>query len=194
LTFKNLLLASSSRYRRELLARLGLPFDCCSPSVDEGALPREAPRETAARLARVKAAAGRQHAPDSWIIGCDQVAELAGCALGKPGSLENARRQLRAMSGATVRFHTALCLLAPPQGNRSEATETTSVTFRALDDAEIDRYLAREPAIDCAGSAKIEGLGISLIEKLEGDDPSALIGLPLIALARLLRAEGFEVP
>lgn len=130
--------------------------------------------------------------PGAWVIGSDQVAELDGRPIGKPGNRENARRQLRAMRGRTVVFHTALCLLA--NGGAREALVPTEVTFRALADDEIERYLELEPAYDCAGSAKSEALGIVLLERLRGDDPTALVGLPLIALAAMLRAEGAAVP
>ncbi|HEX6634451.1 MAG TPA: Maf family nucleotide pyrophosphatase [Usitatibacter sp.] len=191
---RSLVLASSSPYRRELLSRLGLPFESWSPDLDEAALAGEAPAATAVRLARAKARAGEARWPQAWIIGSDQVADVDGQAVSKPGTLENARRQLRTLSGRTVRFHTAVCLANGASGRAHERLVTTEVAFRALSDAEIDRYLAREPAIDCAGSAKSEGLGISLLARLGGDDPTALVGLPLIALCALLRAEGFEVP
>jgi septum formation protein len=191
---RSLVLASSSPYRRELLSRLGLPFESWSPDLDEAALAGEAPAATAVRLARAKARAGEARWPQAWIIGSDQVADVDGEAVSKPGTLENARRQLRTLSGRTVRFHTAVCLANGASGRAHERLVTTEVAFRALSEAEIDRYLAREPAIDCAGSAKSEGLGISLLARLGGDDPTALVGLPLIALCALLRAEGFEVP
>lgn len=189
-----LILASGSRYRQELLGRLGLPFRPWSPDVDEGAIAGEVPATTARRLARAKAQAGVAHFPTAWIIGSDQVAELDGQPIGKPGTLENARAQLRSMRGRTVRFHTAVCLLHVPSARASEDLVTTEVDFRALTDAEIERYLEREPALDCAGSAKSEGLGIALLGRLAGDDPTALVGLPLIALSRMLRDAGFEVP
>lgn len=161
--------------------------------MDERPLPGEAPLATAIRLARVKAQAGSARFPQAWIIGSDQVADHAGKPINKPGNLENARAQLREMRGATVQFHTALCLLGP--GNRrKEEVVSTQVAFRRFTDEEIERYLAREPAFDCAGSAKSEGLGIALLERLHGDDPTALIGLPLIALSRILRESGFEAP
>jgi len=189
----NLILASSSPYRRQLLARLGLPFESWSPHVDEAPLAGEAPSATALRLARAKARAGEARFPDAWIIGSDQVAELDGRPIGKPGTLDNARRQLRELSGRSVLFHTALCLSrAAMRGH--ERIVTTDVAFRPLSDAEIERYLAREPALDCAGSAKSEALGVSLLARLGGDDPTALVGLPLIALGEMLRAEGFQVP
>jgi len=187
-----LILASGSAYRRELLARLGLPFQSWTPDVDERPLAGETPRATAVRLARTKADAGARQFPQAWVIGSDQVADHAGSPVGKPGNLENARAQLRQMRGATVQFHTALCLAGPER--RMEELVSTEVAFRRLTDEEIERYLAREPALDCAGSAKSEGLGIALLEHLRGDDPTALVGLPLIALARMLRAAGFELP
>lgn len=187
-----LILASGSRYRAELLSRLGLPFEAWSPDIDEAALPGESCPGTAARLARAKAEAGLARFPAAWVIGSDQVAELDGLSLGKPGHREGARAQLRAMRGRTVVFHTALCLLA--NGRVHEALVPTAVTFRPMSDEEIERYLDREPAYDCAGSAKSEGLGISLLDSLGGEDPTALVGLPLIALSRLLRAEGARVP
>ena len=189
-----IILASGSAYRRALLERLGLPFKTWSPDVDETPLPAEPPRETAVRLARAKADAGSRKFPTGWIIGSDQVADLDGRPLGKPGTLENARRQLREVSGHSVLFHTALCVSHGRLRRRHERLVTTAVAFRRLTDAEIDRYLEREPALDCAGSAKSEGLGISLLSRLGGEDPTALVGLPLIALAAILRAEGFDVP
>jgi septum formation protein len=189
-----IVLASSSRYRRELLQRLGLPFESWAPEVDESALPSEPPRETAIRLARAKAQAAARRFPSAWIIGSDQVADLDGRAIGKPGTFENARRQLRDVSGHSVLFHTALCLYNARLERRHERLVTTDVAFRRLTDAEIERYLEREHALDCAGSAKSEGLGVSLLSRLGGEDPTALVGLPLIALSAMLRAEGFDVP
>lgn len=190
----SIVLASGSRYRRGLLKRLGVDFKTWSPDVDETPLPSEPPRETAVRLARAKAEAGGKRYRSAWIIGSDQVADLDGQPLGKPGNLENARLQLRELSGHTVLFHTALCFWNPRLERRHERLVTTDVAFRRLTDLEIDRYLEREPAFDCAGSAKSEGLGISLLSRLGGDDPTALVGLPLIALSAMLRAEGFDVP
>lgn len=190
----SLVLASSSRYRRELLQRLGLPFETWSPDVDETPLPAEPPRETAIRLARAKAAAASRKFPKAWVIGSDQVADLDGRHIGKPGTFENARRQLRDVSGHSVFFHTALCVLNARMERRHERLVTTEVAFRRLSEAEIDRYLQREHALDCAGSAKSEGLGVSLLSRLHGEDPTALVGLPLIALSAMLRAEGFDVP
>ncbi len=190
----SLILSSSSRYRRELLERLRLPFECWSPDVDETPRDAEPPRLLAARLARAKAEAAARRYAKSWIIGSDQVADLDGAPINKPGTLELARSQLRQLSGHTVLFHTALCVWNAREERRHERVVTTDVAFRRLTDAEIDRYLELEPAFDCAGSAKSEGLGIGLLSRLGGDDPTALVGLPLIALASILRAEGFDVP
>ena len=187
-------MASSSRYRRDLLKRLQLPFKSWSPEVDEAPLDSEPPRQTAVRLARAKAEAAGRKFPSAWVIGSDQVADLDGRPLGKPGTLDNAREQLQHVSGHSVFFHTALCVFHSRLGRRHERLVTTDVVFRRLTDAEIDRYLEREPALDCAGSAKSEGLGISLLSRLGGEDPTALVGLPLIALSAILRAEGFDVP
>jgi len=189
-----IVLASSSRYRRELFQRLGLPFESWAPEVDERARAAEPPRETAIRLARAKADAGGRKFPTAWIVGSDQVADLDGRAIGKPKTFERARQQLRDVSGHSVLFHTALCLWNARLERRHERLVTTEVAFRRLTDAEIERYLEREHALDVAGSAKAEGLGIALLSRLGGDDPTALIGLPLIALAAMLRAEGFDVP
>lgn len=189
-----IILASGSRYRQELLSRLGLPFEAWSPSLDESPRPGEAPRDTASRLAVAKAEAGCAEFPNAWVVGSDQVAELDGVPLGKPGHRENARRQLAAVRGRTVAFHTAVCLRNAARDRCSRRLVTTLVTFRAFTDEEIERYLDREPAFDCAGSAKSEGLGVSLLERLSGDDPTALVGLPLIALCEMLRSEGFRVP
>jgi len=188
----SLVLASGSRYRAELLGRLGLAFESWAPALDEAPLAGESCAETARRLARLKAEAALGRFPGAWVIGSDQVAELGGSPLGKPGNRENARTQLRAMSGRSVVFHTGLCLLAG--GRVHEAMVPTQVAFRDLADAEIERYLDREPAFDCAGSAKSEALGITLLASLRGDDPTALVGLPLIALAAMLRSEGVPVP
>lgn len=190
----SLILASGSAYRRELLARLGLPFEAWSPDVDERALADEAPRATAVRLARTKAESAAARHPQAWVIGSDQVADLGGEPIGKPGTRDKAREQMRRMRGQTVHFHTGLCLLHGESARRFEHLETTEVVFRRLDDAEIERYLDREPAFDCAGSAKSEALGISLLLRLRGDDPTALVGLPLIALSSMLRDAGFQVP
>ncbi|KER80257.1 Maf family protein [Xanthomonas arboricola] len=187
-----LILASTSVYRRELLGRLRLDFTTARPEVDEQAQPGERPDALASRLAAEKAAAVAAQAPDAWVIGSDQVADLDGLALGKPGTLERAHAQLTAMSGRVVRFHTAVSLVGP--GRTAHALDLTEVQLRPLMPAGIDRYLAAEPALDCAGSFKCEGFGISLFDAIRSQDPTALVGLPLIALARLLRQAGFEIP
>jgi septum formation protein len=194
LTTLSIVLASGSRYRRELLARLQLPFEAWSPDVDENARPGEPPRESARRLACDKAHAAASRFPASLIIGCDQVAEVDGEAVNKPGTREAARAQLARLSGREVLFHTGLCLLASASRREQVRVVTTDVSFRRLDADEIERYLDKEPAFDCAGSAKSEGLGIALLARLGGDDPTALVGLPLIALAQMLRAEGVALP
>ena len=189
-----LVLASTSPYRRELLARLGLPFDAVAPGVDEAAAAGEPPARLAARLAAEKAAAVAVRQPAGcWVLGSDQVAELDGQPLGKPGHREAAIRQLRAMSGRRVHFHTAIALQAAG-GPLLQALDTTTAVLRALDDPEIERYLDAERPFDCAGSFKVEGLGISLFEAVDSRDPTALVGLPLIATAALLRQAGFAVP
>lgn len=189
-----LILASTSRYRRELLERLRLPFDVARPDVDETALAGESPRELSIRLAEAKArAVAELQADDAWALGSDQVAEVEGRALGKPGGREAAIAQLRAMSGRVVRFHTALCL-AHVDGRSIAGIDLTDVHFRALADGEIERYVDAEQPFDCAGSFKSEGLGITLFERIDNHDPTALVGLPLIATCRLLRAAGFELP
>ncbi|QJD66959.1 septum formation inhibitor Maf [Xanthomonas campestris pv. badrii] len=187
-----LILASTSVYRRDLLGRLQLEFSTASPQVDEQARPGERPAALASRLAAEKAAAVAAGAPDAWVIGSDQVADLDGEVLGKPGTLERAHAQLTAMSGRMVRFHTAVSLVGP--GRTAHALDLTEVQLRPLTSAGIDRYLAAEPALDCAGSFKCEGLGVSLFDAIRTSDPTALIGLPLIALTRLLRQAGFVLP
>jgi septum formation protein len=194
LNHTSIILASGSKYRKELLSRLGLDFEAWAPDVDETPQRGEPPRETATRLARVKAQAAARRYPEAWVIGSDQVADLDGRPINKPGSLEAARQQLRELSGHTVLFHTAVYLCNRRLDRSHERLVTTETAFRRLTAAEIDRYLAREPAIDCAGSAKSEGLGISLLARLSGEDPTALVGLPLIALSAMLRAEGFDIP
>jgi len=187
-----LVLASTSRYRRELLERLRLPFDVARPEVDETPQPNEAPVALARRLAAAKAAAVAG-ATDAWVIGSDQVASLDDRPLGKPGSVEEARGQLRRMSGRAVEFLTAVCV-AHRSGHAYQALDTTVVRFRELDDATIARYIDVERPLDCAGSFKSEGLGIALFDAIETADPTALVGLPLIATARLLRQAGFNLP
>lgn len=186
-----LILASTSRYRRELLQRLRVPFETRSPEVDETPLPGEAPADLAERLAMAKAKAVAALRPQAWVIGSDQVADLDGQAIGKPGTHESAMAQLRAMSARQVLFHTGVAVVAP--GFEQLERITVTVRFRPLGDAEIDRYLRLEQPYDCAGSAKSEGLGISLLETIDSSDPTALIGLPLIATSRLLRAAGFPL-
>lgn len=187
-----LILASTSAYRRALLGRLQLDFDTIRPEVDEQARPAESPSALASRLAVEKAATVAAPFPDAWVIGSDQVADLDGQALGKPGTHERARMQLTAMSGQTVRFHTAVSLVGPER--QLHALDLTEVQLRALTVVEIERYLDAEPALDCAGSFKCEGLGISLFDAIRSEDPTALVGLPMIALARLLRQAGFQIP
>ena len=189
-----IVLASTSRYRAELLRRLLPDFEQRAPGTDEAALPGEAADARAARLAVAKAVAVADGLHDALVIGSDQVAELDGEVLDKPGSAANARAQLAASSGRQVHFHTALCLLDTRNGRQQVHVDHTRVHFRTLGIAEIDRYVAREQPLDCAGSFKCEGLGISLFERIDSEDPSALIGLPLIALAALLRTTGMAVP
>jgi septum formation protein len=189
-----LILASSSPYRRELLSRLGIPFDTVSPDIDETALAGEAPEATALRLARAKAQAVAARAPGSVVIGSDQVATLDGAQIGKPGNHVHALAQLQAMRGRRVIFHTALCLWDSRDGAAlPEQSENVQVfvRFRDLPDAELDAYLRIEQPYDCAGSAKNEGLGIALLERIDSSDPTALTGLPLIALTGMLRRAGF---
>jgi septum formation protein len=183
-------LASSSPYRRELLARLRLEFEVKTPGVDETARRGEAAGATALRLAQAKARAVSGEFSRALVIGCDQVAALEGTCLGKPGSHDNAVAQLKAMRGKTVVFHTAVALLNSETGAMQAADVPTTVRFRDYSDSEIGRYLEVERPYDCAGSAKIEGLGIVLVERVSSDDPSALIGLPLMRLAAMLRVEG----
>ena len=192
-TALQIVLASTSRYRRELLGRLGLPFEVAAPDVDETALPNEAPQETARRLAEAKARAVAARFPEAIVIGSDQVAVLEGLPLGKPGNHANALRQLRSMRGKEVVFHTALCVLRAAGAGAQTRVVPFYVRFRDYSDAQIERYLEREQPYDCAGSARAEGLGIALIAGMRGDDPNALIGLPLIALTEMLAAQGVSV-
>jgi len=188
----HLILASTSPYRRELLQRLRLPFEVVAPHVDESTLPGETPAATSLRLARAKAQAVAERFPHRWVIGSDQVAELDGVAIGKPGDHARAVRQLQAMRGREVLFHTAVALAHAASGHLESAVVPVRVRFRALTDAEIETYLRLEQPYDCAGSAKCEGLGISLLDAIESDDPTALIGLPLIRTSALLRAAGID--
>ncbi|MGP1676352.1 MAG: Maf family nucleotide pyrophosphatase [Burkholderiales bacterium] len=192
-TAPRIVLASTSKYRRELLARLGLPFEVASPDVDEIPLAHEVPQDTARRLAEAKARAVAARFPEAIVIGSDQVAVLDDMPLGKPGDHPTALRQLKAMRGKEVAFHTALCVFDAASGQAQTRVVPFYVRFRDYSDAEIERYLQREQPYDCAGSARAEGLGIALIAQMRGDDPNALIGLPLIALTEMLAAQGVSV-
>ncbi len=187
-------LGSTSRYRRELLTRLNLPFEVASPDVDETPAPGEAPRALALRLALAKARAVAAQHPEAVVIGSDQVADLAGQPLGKPGTHDRAVQQLRQMSGQTAIFQTAVAVVCQATGFEQVDIAPVEVRFRALSDAEIERYLRAEEPYDCAGSAKSEGLGIALLDAILSDDPTALIGLPLIRTCRMLRAAGVVLP
>lgn len=187
-----LILASTSLYRRQLLERLNIPFRCEKPEVDETPRISETPRSLAKRLAREKSIAVARRFPDAWVLGGDQVADHAGQIIGKPGSLAAARAQLLAFSGTTVAFYSAICLSRCTSADDGVPDvkpylDTTSVKFRRLQLPEIDAYLAAESALDCAGSFKSEGLGITLLDRIDSIDPTALIGLPLIKLASMLR-------
>jgi septum formation protein len=190
----NLVLASTSPYRRELLRRLGLPFEIASPGVEERALAGENAAALSERLAKAKALAVADRFPGALIIGSDQAASCEGEVLGKPGNHDNAVGQLTRLSGKEAVFHTAVCLHDTSRGRTALRSVPYTVEFRVLDRAAIERYLEREQPYDCAGSAKAEALGITLIERMQGDDPTALMGLPLIALCALLRDCGIEVP
>jgi septum formation protein len=190
---RQVILASTSRYRRELLERLRLPFDVQAPEVDETPLPQEPPRALAERLALEKATAVARRFPDAVVIGSDQVADLGGEPLGKPGDHARATLQLRRMRGQTLIFQTAVAVVCQASGFVQRELAPVRVVFRSLDDAAIERYLQIEQPYDCAGSAKSEGLGIALLEAIDSDDPTALVGLPLIRTARMLRAAGFEL-
>ena len=191
---RRIVLASTSRYRADLLRRLLADFEQAAPDTDETPQAGEAPATRALRLAIAKATAVAAGFDDALVIGSDQVAALDGEILRKPGSVEVAREQLGASSGRIVHFHTALCLLETRHGRSQTHVDDTRVRFRELGSAEIERYVTRELPLDCAGSFKCEGLGISLFEEIDNRDPSALIGLPLIALARMLRQAGVAVP
>lgn len=188
-----LILGSTSRYRRELLARLRMPFEVDGPRVDETPLAGETPAALAERLALAKAREVAARHVDAVVIGSDQVADLDGTPIGKPGDHERAVEQLRAMSGRTVVFQTALAVVRPTTGFERLLRVPVAVRFRTLGHAEIEAYLRAEQPYDCAGSAKSEGLGIALLDAIESDDPTALVGLPLIATARLLREAGLDV-
>jgi septum formation protein len=185
-------LASTSPYRRELLQRLRLPFEIAAPRTDESPLPGETPAEQAVRLAGAKARAVAL-TTDAWVLGSDQVAAVGARVLGKPGGRDQAQAQLLAMSGQRVEFLTAISLVNR-DGRSFHALDTTIVRMSALDPGTVDRYLDAEQPYDCAGSFKAEGLGIALFESMDANDPTGLIGLPLIATARLLRQAGFVIP
>jgi septum formation protein len=195
----SLILASTSTYRRELLARLHLPFSCIAPGVDETRRTGERPHALAVRLARAKAFAVALQHPDSWVVGSDQVAvridgSLGELILGKPGTEALCIEQLQGCSGQLLSFLTAVAVVRHNGHSAHEFVDITQVTFRALDDGSIARYVAREAPLDCAGGFKSEGLGITLCESINSADPSALIGLPLIQLSKVLRSVGFELP
>ena len=190
---QTLILASSSKFRRELLHKLQLPFNSISPKVDESALASEKPHETALRLAQVKARKIAKKHPHALVIGCDQVATLDGEQLGKPGNHHNATLQLQKMRGREVTFHSALCLYNAQTDRMQAEVVPYLVRFRQLSDAQIETYLNKEQPYQCAGSAKSEGLGIALIERMIGEDPNALVGLPLIKLISMLYNEGVSV-
>jgi septum formation protein len=189
-----IVLGSTSRYRAELLRRLGLDFEARAPGTIEHVIAGEVPADRARRLAIAKAMDAGAVLADALVIGSDQVAELDGRVLDKPGSEQRAFEQLAACSGRVVNFHTALCLFDCRNGEHQTHVDLTRVHFRVLDAAEIKRYIDREQPLDCAGSFKCEGLGISLFERIDNSDPTALIGLPLIALTRLLRDAGVNIP
>lgn len=188
-----IILASSSAYRRALLEKLALPFSWDNPDIDETALPDETVSALVERLACAKAQALAARYPQHLIIGSDQVAALNGRILGKPGNFENALTQLRACNGQRVEFFTGLCLLNSSDNTSECSVESFSVFFRQLSDAQLSNYLMKEQPFDCAGSFKAEGLGIALFERMEGDDPNTLIGLPLVRLVKLLEAVGVDV-
>ncbi len=190
---QKLILASSSSFRRDLLARFNLPFNVISPDIDETPLAGETPQKTALRLAQLKAKKVSETESNALIIGCDQVATLNDTQIGKPMTHDNAIKQLQMMRGQVVFFHSALCLYNTQTGHMQAEVVPYEVKFRQLSDIEIERYLMIEKPYNCAGSAKSEGLGITLMEYMRGDDPNALIGLPLIKLAHMLRNEGVNV-
>jgi septum formation protein len=188
-----LVLGSTSKYRRELLSRLGIPFDCIPPQVDETPLANESPRDLALRLALAKAKAVAALHPNAVVIGSDQVADLNGTPLGKPGNFERATQQLKAMRGQTVIFQTALAVVCQASAFEQVDIAAVRVVFRDLTDDEITAYLIAEEPYDCAGSAKSEGLGIALLERIDSDDPTALVGLPLIRTAKMITAAGIKI-
>jgi septum formation protein len=190
---RTLILGSSSRYRKELLSRLNIPFEVAAPEVDETPLLNETPRNLALRLALAKARAVASKYPEAVVIGSDQVADLEGEALGKPGNHANAVKQLQRMRGKTVIFQTALSVICLATGFEQTDLATVKVSFRDLTDAEIESYLKAEEPYDCAGSAKSEGLGIALLAAIDNDDPTALVGLPLIRTCHMLSAAGVKL-
>lgn len=192
-TNRALVLGSTSRYRRELLERLHIPFEVAAPNVDETPQPDEAPCALAERLALAKARAVAAAFPGAVVIGSDQVADLAGEPLGKPGTHENAVAQLRRMRGHTVVFQTAVAVVCLQSGYEAQSLASVKVKFRDLSDDEIENYLRIEQPYDCAGSAKSEGLGIALLESIDNDDPTALVGLPLIRTCRMIQAAGVKL-
>ena len=192
-TSRSLILGSTSRYRAELLGRLRLPFQSVRPDVDETPMPGESPAPLALRIALAKARDVAQRFPEAVVIGSDQVADLSGTPLGKPGTHERAVAQLQRMRGQTVVFQTAVAVVCKSSGFEQVDLAPVSVVFRDLSDDDIERYLRAETPYDCAGSAKSEGLGIALLERIDNDDPSALVGLPLIRTCRMLRAAGVPI-
>lgn len=190
---RTLILGSTSAYRRDLLSRLHIPFEVAAPDVDETALPGEAPKALAERLALAKAKAVAARFPQAVVIGSDQVADLNGLSLGKPGTHDKAVAQLRQMRGQTVIFQTAVAVVCLDGGFEQQSLAAVRVKFRDLTDDEIENYLQLEKPYDCAGSAKSEGLGIALLESIDSDDPTALIGLPLIRTSQMIRAAGIEL-
>ena len=189
-----IVLGSTSKYRAELLARLGLPFEAARPDCDESPREGEKPRDLALRLAKTKADSLKSTFPNSLIIGSDQVCALGGQLLGKPGTVARAREQLQSMRGQSVTFYTGLSVINAQSGESLDSIDTTVVQLRELTDAEIDRYIAAEMPLDCAGSFMVEKLGISLFERVESTDPTALIGLPLIRVCSELRQFGVTLP
>jgi septum formation protein len=189
-----LILASTSLYRRELLARLGLEFECVAPGTDEAPLPAESPHDRAVRLALAKASTVAARRARSVVIGSDQVGVCKGESLEKPGNAARAREQLRWLSAAAATFYTAVALVQSDSAHSLQFVDTTTVYFRALAEEEIERYIALEEPFDCAGGFRCEGLGVSLFSRVVSEDPTGLVGLPLIAVGRALRQLGFEVP
>jgi septum formation protein len=191
---ENLILASSSKYRKMLLSRFGIPFDCLAPGIDETALRHELPNDLVGRLASQKAEAVCMQHPRAVVIGSDQLAVFEGQIIGKPGAYQAALEQLTSFSGKTVEFLTSVSVQSLESGFREQHTDCTRVCFRTLNHGEIVRYLEREKPFDCAGAFKVESLGVVLFEKISSEDPTALIGLPLISVAAMLRRAGFQLP